>query len=590
MTLGLVKNLLTRENYDLIKRFFAFLKPYRKWMVWATACMIISVVLVLPVPLVTRHLIDVTFKGTDFRFLHWVCFGLAIVIIINNFLHYVQNKIYLMLRVRLLFDTKLKLFKHITGMQMKYFENLGTGYLMSRIVDDIRASSALFAETFVNFIRNMGTLVVAGAFIFFIHWKLALISLIFFPCYFFSILLFGGKINYYASQFLEKTALTNQYLQESISGVYFVKTFTAEKREARNLVRKMKDAVYWGVRSEMTRQRSGLATGLVAGMGPLIILWYGGYEVMQDNLTVGDFVAFNMLIGILYPSATFFAHMGFAISESLAAIKRIFKIFEIPVEYRRHIRLDKSKTIPDLQGRIVFDHVNFSYTGNEPTLTDIQFQVEPGEIVAFIGPCGAGKTTIVNLLCRFYGPIEGKVTLDGRDVEDLDLKWLREQISWVAQETFLFNATIEDNIRYGNLKVSREEIEEITQKIHVHDMIMSFPKNYQTVVGERGAKLSSGQKQLISIARAILKKPQILILDEATASLDSETERLVQEAYRSVAKGRTTLIISHRLSTIRWAQKIVILEKGKIANIGSHEQLVNASLFYRHLCQSQKSA
>jgi len=546
--------------------------------------MALSVLLQLPIPLLTMYIIDHVLTENNLSILNWICLVLIGIILFQFVSHLMQRYLLLIFKERVLFDIQLRLFKHIEGLSYKFFQSQQTGYLTSRIQSDTSAVHGLLADTVINFCKDVLTFMVGLTIIFIIHWKLALSSIIVLPFFILSLASFSEKLRILSKETREKYAIVSKILQESLAGIYLIQSFIREKYQARKIFRSLKNSLKINIKSGIIALLAGNLTSLIGSIGPLIVLWYGGSEIIRGNLTIGQLFAFNSFLAYLFGPTQRLVNLNFSIQQSLGAIERIFELFDMEPEIKETPEAQELNTI---KGQIIFDAVSFSYNGHDDALKDISLAIEPGEVVAIVGYSGAGKSTLINLIPRFYDPQFGSVMIDGIDIRCLKLKSLRGTIGIVAQDTFLFSGTVKDNIRFGNPRATEDEVVAAARAANVHEFIITLPQSYDTEVGERGVKLSGGEKQRISIARTILKNPKILILDEATSSVDSQSENLIQQALSLLMKGRTTMIIAHRLSTVLDADRIVVLNRGRIVAEGKHHELYPKGGVYKQLFDEQ---
>lgn len=573
-----------RKTLKNIKRFLPFLKSQWKRALLAGIFMFISVLLQLPLPLVTRHIIDNILPNKNIVLLNWVILGLIGFMLIRGVSDLLNGYLLTIFRERTLFDIQLKLFQHIQKLNLSFFKNKRIGYLMSRIRSDVSNLQGLLAQTLLSFLRDSLTFIVGATVIFIFHWKLALASLTILPFFIYSIHFFSGRIRKKSHEFQEKIALASGVLQETLSAISIVKLFQLEKYEARKYVKKLRELIRTRIRFDLLSYFSGYTTSFIGGIGPLIVLWYGGREVIRGNLTLGTLVAFSAFLCYLFGPAQRLMNLNSSIQKSLASLERVFELFDIVPEIKDPKAPKKFKID---EGKVLFDNITFSYDSSEPVLKNVNFIVESGRTVALFGKSGAGKTSLVSLIPRFYHPQQGNIFIDGINIKEVRIRDLRKVVGIVPQETFLFSGTIKENIRYGKLNASDEEIIEAAKLANADEFIRRLPQRYNTELGERGVKLSGGQRQRIAIARAILRNPKILILDEATSELDSESEKLIRDALRKLCKDRTTFIIAHRFSTIINADKIIVLDNGSIIDEGEHEELYQRCEYYRELCEDQ---
>lgn len=488
---------------------------------------------------------------------------------------------------RFVSDLRVALYHHLQKLSLRFYQDKQTGEVMSRVVNDTNHIEPLVAHNIPDLIVN--SLMIAGiaAILFYLFPSLALLTLLPVPLLVITVLAFSGKTRRAFKTAQEKLADFNAILQDNISGIKEIQIFTREQHEGQRVKR----------RSE--RYTDNLLTALkimaiyhptvefLGAAGTFLIIFFGGRAVIQGQLPVEDLIAFFLYQGMFYQPIMLLARMNEQVQMALASSERVADLLEVQPdvkEPKNPVRLGRAR------GEIRFENVNFSYVEGVPVLRDISFTVRPGESLALVGPTGVGKSTIAGLIPRFYDPTSGRVLIDGIDVRELSLHSLRSNVSMVLQDTFLFNGTVLDNILYGNPGKSRKDAIEAARIANAHEFIEALPNGYDTHIGERGVKLSGGQKQRLSIARAILKDAPILILDEATSAVDVETESLIQEALKRLMAGRTTIIIAHRLSTVRDATAICVLQEGRIVQYGSHDELIAVEGPYRRMCLRQLAA
>ena len=479
-------------------------------------------------------------------------------------------------------DVREQLFKKLIGLPMNFYVNRPSGELISRVINDSNVLQGLLGYSVKDIIVEGTSFLVLLIIAFIRRWDLALIAITVLPFSFFVINKFGKKMKKISQQTQEQISGLIIRLTESISGIKMIKGFRREKLHEDKFNEENKKNYRVALKGARTMEYSSLIHEIITGIGSTSILFYGFYLVFHDKMTMGDLLSFFAAIGMMYTPIRRLGNANNNLQQARAASERIFYLLDEQPE------VDGTKNLTEIKNEIVFDNVRFIYPGTrKKVLDDINFRVKKGELVAIVGKSGAGKTTMVDMLPRFYKPVSGSIFIDDIDVNDVTLESLRKNIGIVSQDIILFNETVMDNIALGKLDATEEEIKEAAKAAYAHDFIKEMLHGYDTIIGERGIRLSGGQKQRISIARALLKNPPILILDEATSSLDTASEIIVQKALDNLMTNRTTFVIAHRLSTVRKADKILVLDKGKIIETGTHEELLSKEGMYKFLYKSQ---
>ncbi|MBE0433790.1 ABC transporter ATP-binding protein [candidate division WOR-3 bacterium] len=566
----------SRSNF---LRFFGYVKPHWQMTLQAGVCMIFAIIPEIIAPFILMFVIDDLIVTGNHSFLFVLVAGLMIFRILQGFSRYVQVYLLEILKQKVTFKIRLNLFKKLEKLSVDFFCNRGSGYLSSRIFFDSHEAQGLLGDTILSFLRNLFTLVLGLTATFALHWKLSLVSLVFLFLFAVSQNIFSRKLRYMSMNVQERNAQLMKDMQECLSGIYIIKAFVLEFMAARRIVRTLKEVIHISVERNLLGAFCSILAGVVACLAGAAVILYGGSEVIAGRLTVGRFVAFNALLALLLQSSQGFVNLNILVQNSLGAIDRIFEFVDCQAE-----ETSGKKELGCISSNIVFDNVSFSYESNGNRVLDhVNLEIPLKRTTAIVGKSGVGKTTLVNLLLAFHRPSNGKILINGIDISDVALKSLRKEVGLVSQDPFLWSASIAENIRFGKLNASDEEIIQAADMACAKEFIERLPQRYETSVGERGIKLSAGQRQRITLARAILRNPQVLILDEATSQIDFDLEQLILSALQSVTIDRTLIVIGHRLSTIRDADKIAVLDEGRIIAEGKHYELYKSCEEYRSI-------
>ena len=565
-------------------RLMNYIRPYVKHLAFAIVCIVLAAAANLYVPWIIKDMIDKVLMERDMAMLNLIAGGIIVVFFFRGIFYYGQSYLVSFVGQRVVIDIREALFEKFQRMPLAYFDRHQTGEIMSYVTNDVQALQNALVDKLIELVTESSVLVGSIVLMFYLDWKLTLITLITVPLVGQAMNIFGKKLKKSGIVIQERLADINSLLQESISAVRVVKSFVRERHEIARFHRQNE----LNFQAEMKNvQLTSLLTPTVeflAAITVTFILWIGGYEVVQGDLTAGALVAFlTYAVNLANPVKRISRIYG-TVQRAMAAADRVFDV--IDMEETIHDK-EGAVPLPEIEGRVAVKDVSFSYKEGAPALSHVSLEASPGQLIAFVGPSGAGKSTIANLIPRFYEVNEGVIEIDGHDVRDVTLDSLREQIGIVPQETMLFSSSVRENIRYGRLDATDEEIEEAARAANAEEFILQLPEGYETKIGERGLNLSGGQRQRIAIARAILKNPRILILDEATSALDTESEKIVQAALDKLMVGRTSFAIAHRLSTIFNADCIYVIDGGHIVEQGTHEELLAAGGLYSTLYNIQ---
>ena len=580
---------MPKVDKKLIKRILSYLKPYWVQFVFVFLAILISAVVGLLPSIITGRIVDEALINKDMKLLIQLLLAAFATLIVSQVIGVLETYINAWISQRIIFDMRNQMYSHLQYMSHSFFTTEKQGDIITRMNTDISGVSTIISGTLSSVVSNLATVITTMVALFSMSWQLALVGIVVIPMLVLPTKRVGKNQWQIRSDSQEKNDEMNQLINEtlSVSGSMLVKLFTREKRE----IEKFKKVNEEVSRLSMKEMRSGSWFRVVMGMftqvGPLLIYFAGGYLIIgqiDETLTVGTITAIVALINRLYRPVQSLLDVSVEFTRSLALFTRIFDYFDMEETVANPVNGKK----PDVKNKeISYEHVAFSYVPEKPLLTDVDFTVPGGNMYAIVGPSGSGKSTVVNFIPRLYDVCGGSVKIAGVDVRDIDLEYLRQNVGVVTQETYLFNGTIKDNLLYAKDDATDEEIIEACKTASIHDFIMNQPDGYQTEVGNRGLKLSGGEKQRLSIARVILKNPAILILDEATSALDSISENAIQDALTALMQNRTSIVIAHRLSTILKADKILVVKDGIIKEQGTHDELLSLNGVYKELYETQ---
>ncbi len=554
----------------IFKRLLRLSKPHVPRFLIAMLCMLAVGVTTSGLAFLVKPALDGIFLAQDAAKLKWIPIIIIIIYLIKGACSYGQTILMNFIGQRVVTDLRSDLYNHIQKQSLSFFNKNSTGILMSRITNDVNLIQGAVSEAVTSLFKDSFTLIGLIFVIFYRDWKLALIAAVVFPLTIYPIAKFGEKMRKVATGTQVTMGSLTSMLQETISGTRIVKAFGMEAYEGRRFSKENEDLFRLFMKSVSIRAISSPFMEFLGGLGIAAIVFYGGYQVIQGTSTPGTFFSFLTALIMLYEPVKRLTNVNNTIQQGISAAIRVFGIMDITPEIKNN---ENAIDLPRISRGIEIKNVSFSY-GDEDVIKDINLSVKAGEVIAFVGMSGGGKTTLVNLIPRFYDVTRGQILIDGHDIRDVTVESLRGQIGIVTQQTILFNDTVRNNIAYGDIQRSDEEVIDAAKSANAYQFVRNLPQGFDTVIGEQGARLSGGEKQRLSIARALLKDAPILILDEATSSLDTESEMEVQGALENLMKGRTTLVIAHRLSTISHADRIVVLVNGEVVEEGPHDTLL----------------
>ena len=614
-----------RVSWTLLKRVFQYAKPYT-WQLLGMLCLIlIGSGLAILTPLIVRQLIDRIIPAKDVNGLVWMSAALFAVPVINGLINILQRRMSAIIGEGVIYDLRLALYSGLQRMSLRFFTNTKVGELMSRLNNDVVGAQNAISRTFVDIFTNLVQVIATIVVMFTLEWRLTLISIIIVPLLVVAVRRLSKRMRDIVRAQMDANAQMNAMMHETlnIGGALLVKLFGRRFLEVERFGARAAQVKHHGVERAYLGSVFMAVIGLVSAVGTAMVYGLGGYFVIQDLFTVGLIVAFGSYLASLYGAFFSLANAPVDFATSVVSFERVFEVIDLPVEIAEN---EDARVLSEVKGEITFERVTFTYqAGDEILLSDVRrygsmdavttvlsgketagpeeeehrsqargnaleevsFHVPAGSLVALVGPSGAGKTTLTYLIPRLYDPTSGVIRIDGKDLRDLKLDTLSSQIGMVTQETYLFHDTIRTNLLYSRLDASQADLEAACRAANIHEFISELPDGYDTVVGERGYRLSGGEKQRLALARVILKDPRILVLDEATSSLDSESEALIQEALKRVMAGRTSIVIAHRLSTILAADQILVIDRGRVLEKGTHAELLALKGLYAHLFKTQ---
>jgi ATP-binding cassette subfamily B protein len=615
----------------LLLRAWQFARPYQTRVIGLLFTILIISGISLISPLLFRDLIDNAIPNEDRTRLTWLALGMVVIPLLNGGIGIWQRQLNSQIGEGVIYDLRRALYAHMQRMSLRFFTQTRTGELMSRLNNDVVGAQRAISDTLVTMISNFVKVIVTIGIMLALEWRLTLLGLAILPLFVLPARRIGRILRDLRRQSMEKNAEMNATMNETlnVSGALLVKLFGRERREYERFSHDGAEVRDIGIRSAVIGRWFFMMLSVVSAVGTAVVYWIGGLLVLQGEFTIGTIVAFGTYLTQLYGPLMALTNGPVEFAQSMVSFERVFEVLDMPVEIEERVT---AQPLPQVDGRIQFQNVSFAYAGlvgeekigldeiarftwggsaahlkrgkqasdgdngaGDPpaetqwALSDVNFTIEPGQLAALVGPSGAGKTTTTYMIPRLYDPTEGQILLDGRDIQEVTLKSLADNIGMVTQETYLFYDTIRANLLYARPDASEGEMIAAAQAANIHDFIAALPDGYDTVVGERGCRLSGGERQRIAIARVVLKDPRILVLDEATSSLDSLSEALIQQALKRVMEGRTSLVIAHRLSTILAADVILVMENGRLVEQGTHESLLAQGGLYATLYETQFS-
>ncbi|MBN1249296.1 MAG: ABC transporter ATP-binding protein [Anaerolineae bacterium] len=572
------------NDWRILRRCYSYSKPYWRVVTAGYALLVIIDIVAVVIPQFMRGIVDRGIRQQDLDYLTWSVLGLLGMTILQGVLGFFHGNWIEKASQSVAYDLRNALYQKLSSLSFSYHDRTEAGQLLARAMHDVERLRFLNGRATMRFVEGLVLMVITIGVLAAMNAKLALLSLLSMPILLIQAYRYSKSMRPLWRSIRDKISDMTSWVEQNLRGARIVKGFAQEDAEIARFEDQNEEWLELAEKSAVVRALNDPAVVFLTNISTIFILWYGGRQVISGALTLGEFVAFNAYLSQLAGRVRMLGRMVPFMTEAAASGERIFEILDAESEV---VEAPDARPLPKVDGRVRFEDVTFSYFGRRTVLDGINLNADPGQIIALLGSTGSGKSTIINLIPRFYDVTEGRVTIDGYDVRDLTLESLRQQIGIVLQETTLFAASVRENIAFGRPGATEEEVYEAARAAQAHDFIMEMPKGYDTYVGERGSTLSGGQKQRVAIARALLKDPRILILDDAMSSVDTETERLIQKALERLMRGRTSFVIAQRLSTVRMADQILVLDKGRVVARGTHEELLERSGLYADIYERQ---